>query len=358
MVLLSIFVVTFVGLLFFFRFLSPGKLPLFYDEHGQLLAGSMNEKTWVDVYGTRQGLILRGVNMTNPVLLFVHGGPGMPEFFMFEKHIWGLEDHFILCWWDQRGAGLSYSSEIPEASMTISQMIADGEVVTRYLMERFKKEKIYIMGHSWGSFLGIQIVQKYPHLYHAYIGVAQIAYQKESEKIAYAYMIKHHHILSSKLIQRLLKYPILDSDERFYLYTEDFVRDEVMLLLGVGVMRNMDSLFTGIIIPLLRCRVYTIKEKINFLKGKIFSRKCKGLHREMYEDNLMRRIDRLEIPIFFLCGEHDLTVSFELSRTFFERIEAPEKKFYTFIDSAHSPHLEEPERFVKIMCEEVKGLES
>ena len=237
--------------------------------------------------------------------------------------------------------------------MTIKQMIDDGEVVTRYLMDRFKKEKIYIMGHSWGSFLGIQIVEKYSHLYHAYIGVAQIAYQKESEKIAYAYMLKHHHSLNSKLVQRLLKYPILDSEEPFYPYTEDFIRDEVMLMLGVGVMRKMDTVFTGIMLPLLRCRAYTVKEKTDFFKGKIFSRKCKALHREMYENNLMKRIERLKIPLFFICGQHDLTVSFELSKKFFEQLEAPKKKFYAFIYSAHSPHLEEPDRFVKIMSEDV-----
>lgn len=101
----------------------------------------------------------------------------------------GLEDHFTVVWWDQRGAGLSFIKDIDKSTITTNQYIDDTIAVTNYLRERFGQKKIYLMAHSWGSYFGIQAVQKAQQLYNAYIGIGQVTYYDESERLAYEYML-------------------------------------------------------------------------------------------------------------------------------------------------------------------------
>ena len=134
---------------------SPGSPAPLVDAAGQPRGGSLSEKVFVRINGVRQGMIIQSTDIAHPVLLFLHGGPGMPEFFLNTAHPSGLEQEFTVVWWDQRGAGLSYSPDIPPASMTVAQLIADTIAVTHWLRLRFGKDRIILVGHSWGSFLGI-----------------------------------------------------------------------------------------------------------------------------------------------------------------------------------------------------------
>ena len=103
--------------------------------------GSISEKIFLNINGVRQGMFIRSKNVTNPVLLYLHGG--MPDYFLTERYPTGLEDIFTVVWWEQRGSGLSYSSNIPRESITLDQMISDTKEVTNYLRKRFGQEKIY-----------------------------------------------------------------------------------------------------------------------------------------------------------------------------------------------------------------------
>ena len=104
---------------------SPGKPEPFLDENGNPLAGSISEKIHVKINGMEQGMFIKSKDINNPVLLFVHGGPGMPEYWLTQFHPTGLEDHFTVVWWEQRGAGLSYSPDIQPETMTAEQIISD-----------------------------------------------------------------------------------------------------------------------------------------------------------------------------------------------------------------------------------------
>ena len=108
----------------------------------------INEKLFLNINGVRQGMFLKGADIHNPVLLYLHGGPGSPEIAFDSDSPSGLDKMFIVCWWEQRGAGISYSKKIPAESMCIKQLVEDAIAVTDYLQERFKKEKIYLLGHS------------------------------------------------------------------------------------------------------------------------------------------------------------------------------------------------------------------
>jgi hypothetical protein len=108
---LSVLLILVGGLWFF----SPGRSSSIVDEGGRPVVGSLSEQIRVTINGVEQGMFIRGRDATKPVLLFVHGGAGMPEYFLFQKYSTArevLEEHFTVCWWERRGAGLSYSAHL------------------------------------------------------------------------------------------------------------------------------------------------------------------------------------------------------------------------------------------------------
>jgi pimeloyl-ACP methyl ester carboxylesterase len=147
-----------VGVLLLWSY--PGKPTPFVDENGSPLAGSISEKIFVNINGVEQGMFIKSKDVNNPVLLYLHGG--MPDYFLTQRYPTGLEDYFTVVWWEQRGSGISYSADIPPETMTLEQMISDTLEVTNYLRQRFGKEKIYLMGHSGGTFIGIQTAAQAP----------------------------------------------------------------------------------------------------------------------------------------------------------------------------------------------------
>lgn len=129
---------------------SRGKSLPFIDEKGNIQPVSISEKIRVEINGIEQGMFIRGRNIHNPVLLYLHGG--MPEYFLTERYPTGLENYFTVVWWEQRGSGLSYYANMSLEMITQEQMISDTKELTRYLLRRFGREKIYLLGHSGGEF--------------------------------------------------------------------------------------------------------------------------------------------------------------------------------------------------------------
>ena len=331
-----------VGVLFV---MSPGKPAPFLDENGNLLAGSISGKIHLNVNGVDQGMFIKGKDVTNPVLLYLHGG--MPEYFLTQKYPTGLEDYFTVVWWEQRGSGLSYSANIPPESMTLEQMISDTKEVTNYLRKRFGQEKIYLMGHSGGTFIGIQVAAQAPELYHAYLSVAQMSYQLKSEKLAYDYMLQQYKEKANKhMVRKLESAPVTLTDGIPDSYLS--WRDEAMHSLGVGTTHDMNSVITGIFLPSLTCREYSLIEKVNMWRGKSRSG-VSSLWDTMLATDMTKRVPELNIPVYFFHGIYDYTVSYILAKDYFEKLRAPMKGFYTFEQSAHSPLFEEPERMQQIL---------
>jgi len=324
---------------------SPGKSEPFVDSKGIPIAGSVSEKTFVTIGGIRQGMFIQSKNIHNPVLLYLHGG--IPDYFLTKRYPTGLEDYFTVVWWDQRGAGLSYNANIPKESMTLKQMISDTREVTNYLRKRFGQEKIYLMGRSGGTFIGMHVAAQAPELYHAYIGVAQMSDQLESERLAYEYMVEQYKAMGNKkMVRKLESAPVTRSGgtPRPYL----LLRDKAMHTIGIGTTRNMNSIISGIFLPSLTCRDYTFTEKINLWRAKAKA----GVHPlwdTILATDLVKQVPELKIPVYFFHGIYDYTVSYNLAKNYFEKIKAPVKGFYTFEKSAHSPMFEEPVRMQEIL---------
>jgi pimeloyl-ACP methyl ester carboxylesterase len=321
----------------------------FLDENGRPLRGSISEKIFVDINGVRQGMFIQSKDAAHPVLLYLHGG--LPEYFLTDRYPTGLENDFTVAWWEQRGAGLSYSPGIPPETMTLEQFIADTLSVTDYLRNRFSKEKIYLMAHSGGTFVGLQTAARAPEAYYAYIGVAQVVHQLESERLAYEYMLgRFRDTGNSSMVRKLEAAPVTMTAGTPDGYLA--VRDRAMHGLGVGTTHDMNSVFRGIFWPSLRSPHYTLSEKTKMWRGKLSSG-VSVLWDEMLAIDLADRVADLALPAYFFHGVYDYTVNCRLAKDYAERLNAPLKGFYTFERSAHSPILEEPQKAQRIMHEDV-----
>ncbi|MDR2929794.1 MAG: alpha/beta hydrolase [Propionibacteriaceae bacterium] len=309
----------------------------------------LEEKVFLSINESRQGMILTSRDTRNPVLLFLHGGPGSPEVALSGKHPTGLEDLFTVCWWEQRGAGLSYRRGLSKTTMTIDQMIADTIAVTLYLRQRFGQARIYLMGHSWGSLLGTLTVSQAPELFKAYIGVGQIVRQAESERIAYRHMLDVFRANGDKtMVRRLDKHPIDQGapiDEGYMM-----LRSAALNKLGIGMTRRPPSMME-LPLALMRCRWYSWPDRLRYVQGMIFSNRC--LWSDVLAFDLEAQAPSLTIPAYIMHGAYDYQVSYDLSRQYAQALVAPLKGFYTFRHSAHSPCFEEPERMCQILRDDV-----
>jgi pimeloyl-ACP methyl ester carboxylesterase len=347
--ILSIFLVCILILAGVLLACSPGKAKPFLDESGKPLAGSISEKIWVKINGVEQGMFIKSKDSTNPVLLYLHGG--MPDYFLTNKYPTGLEDIFTVVWWEQRGSGLSYNADIPRETMTLEQMISDTKELTNYLRKRFGQEKIYLMGHSGGTFIGIQVASMTPELYHAYIGVAQMSDQLNSERLAYEYMLeKFRENGNTKMVRKLESAPVSMKNGIPDAYAAS--RDQAMHSLGIGTTHDMKSVIRGIFLPSLISPDYTIIEKVNMWLGKSRSG-ISILLANMLTSDLSMQVPELKLPVYFFEGIYDYTCSYTEAKSYFEKLKAPMKGFYTFEKSAHSPLFEEPEKMQQILREDV-----
>jgi pimeloyl-ACP methyl ester carboxylesterase len=351
---LTVLIVLFImlaGILFLF---SPGKVTPINDQNGKQVQGNISEKVYLNINGTRQGMFIRSRNPANPVLLYLHGG--MPDYFLTEKYPTGLEELFTVVWWEQRGSGMSYAPDIPESAMTLDQMVSDTKELTHYLLKRFNKKKIYLMGHSGGTFIGIHTAAQFPELYFAYIGVAQMSNQLKSEVIAYTFMLSQFRERGERgMVKKLEAAPVSLKDGIPDAYLR--LRDPAMHSLGIGTTRDMKSVITGIFLPSLKFREYTLKEKWNLWLGKSHSG-ISILWNQMVATDLSVKVPELTIPVYFMEGKFDYTCSYTEAKSYFLKLKAPLKGFYTFEYSAHSPLFEEPAKFRKIMTQDVLGLDN
>ncbi len=303
-----------LGLVGLVLVLSPGRPRPFLDEHGRPLPNSLSEKVFVEINGVRQGMFIKSKNTANPVLLYLHGG--LPDYFLTERYPTGLEDLFTVVWWEQRGSGLSYSPDIPPESQTTEQLIADTLAVTDYLRSRFGKEKIYLMGHSGGSFFGIQMAARAPERYHAYIGMSQMVDQLESERLAYEYMLRQFRANgNTEMVRKLEAAPVTREGGAPEAHLT--LRDDAMHPLGIGTMHEMHSVITGVFLPSWLNHDYTLLEKVNLWRGK-FRFKVHFLWSEMKTTDLAEKVPELAVPVYFLDGIYDYTCSYALQKSYLQ----------------------------------------
>lgn len=300
--------------------------------------------------GIEQYATIRGVDKSNPVLLYLHGGPGMPEVALAKEYSTFLEENFVVVHWEQRGAGKTYAL-YGDKGVNLKQIISDTKEISLLLAKEFKQEKIHLLGHSWGSFLGMLTLHKYPELFHNYIGIGQVCNQYKAEEISLAW-IKEQALKSGKkrVIKRAESFQLPAKDGPIESWLKIMSKERAFVVYFGGIIYGKNSSIK-ILKDLLFASEYTLSEKFKLFKGSLTSFKAFWL--DVIAMDFCQMIQKVEIPIYILQGKYDYATATSVSKEFFDQLEAPKKKFILFEHSAHSPHFEEEEKFNLFLKEEI-----
>lgn len=342
------YIILFIFVLLIFLFLKPGYTSKIISPNKEVKC--ISELIKIEIGSSQQFILIRSENINNPILLFVHGGPGTSQLTQIKNNTKSIEKHFTVVNWDQRGAGKSYYAVKDKSKMNINQFVLDLIELTEYLTKRFDKQKIIIVGHSWGTVISSFAIQKRPELYSAYIGVGQVSNMLEGEKISYNWTLEQ-----TKLNDDLKSYNLLKSfGEPPYSgnWKKKFMTQRQILGKYGGEFYNSKSgAFLVVIKNLLISSEYTVKDWINFFRG-IFE-SVELLMPELLKVNLFESVKEVEIPVYIMLGRHDFEVPSILSQKYFEVIKAPSKELIWFENSSHLPNTEERDLFNKYLVEHI-----
>jgi pimeloyl-ACP methyl ester carboxylesterase len=299
----------------------------------------------VRIGGIDQWVSIRGADRKNPVLLYIHGGPGYVSIPMSWWFTHGLEEYFTVVQWDQRAAGKTYLLTDPATvapTLTPERMIADTEEMAAWARKQFGKDKIFVLGHSWGTFLGLQLAVRHPEWLYAYIGVCQLIDGPESERRGWRFAIdaarRDGNADAVRELQSIAPYgapgqtiPIKD------LLLE---RKWVGYYGGVMAYRQGNSA-DGDLAQL--SPDYTDQEISHIWDGNKFATPYL-LPGVIALD--LTKTNKLSVPLILFEGRHDRNVNSDVAAAWFDTVQAPEKHLVWFEHSGHMPMTEESGKFL------------
>ncbi|MCH9812665.1 MAG: alpha/beta hydrolase [Epsilonproteobacteria bacterium] len=307
----------------------------------------IDEAKFLTIGDVDQFVLIRGQDINNPLLLILHGGT--TETAHFAKFNRDLESEFTVVYWDQRGEGRSKHQGIDLSSLTLQRYLEDIHILTCYLKDRFCQQKIFLLAHSMGTLFGMKVIEKYPKDYIAYIAISQVADPIKSDNFGYDTLLQtakeSNHLKDVQKIDALKR--ITDKN----LSTLDLIKRTnglIGLSLNYGGLYYQSSFFKLLklaLFPILTFKPYSFYDKVKALKK---DRQRIALY---YQHNLIDTIFTVEVPIFFIHGREDFIINYALTKAYYEKLEAPYKRFITFEKSAHFPPFEEVERFNNILLE-------
>lgn len=302
--------------------LTRGGTPPIEGEH------AVAELTTVELGGAEQWILIRGQDRRNPALLWLHGGPGMPAMYLAHAFQQELEHDFVVVHWDRLGAGKSYGAA-GERPISVRRRIDDTIELTNVLRERFGQERIYLLGHSWGSYLGLLTVRERPDLYRAFIGTGVIAGARaEADSVRRSWIAGQAETAGDSVLLARLAEGAAPSEDDIFRHG--------------GGLRGAESFR-----PLLRIGLtapeYTLADALNVRRG------VQLVHERMEYDvspvPLEGEVERVEVPVAFLLGRHDYTTPSTLAAAYLDRLDAPYTSVVWLDSSAHFPFLSAPGPF-------------
>ncbi|GGP25289.1 alpha/beta fold hydrolase [Silvimonas amylolytica] len=317
------------------------------DQQGAVIPGSIASLEAIQLGGVRQWILIRGKSMTNPILLKLHGGPGQAEMatVAFNRQ---LEDEFVVVEWDQRGAGKSADAINPERAMTTDQFVQDTHELTRLLLQRFHQRQLILVGHSWGSIIGLLAVQKYPQDYQAFVSTGQIVSFSQGMAVSYAFLLDEAKRRgNTEALDQLSQigpppYQGPDSKSR---------RDVYEKWLGhFGALWHGNTGFdrVGWMISSVE---YAWPEKLAFERAA--ERSFDLLLPQLATTDLATTVPKVDVPVYFAVGRYDHLAPYEISQAYFTHLQAPAKTWVWFENSAHFPQWEEPQKFHDLLTQKV-----
>lgn len=314
---------------------------------GEALPGSVAELTNVEIDGHDLGLMIRGNDVDNPVLLFLAGGPGGSELGAMRRHAEGLEEDFVVATLDQRGTGSSHDELEPTDTLTLDRAVADVIEVTNYLRDRFNEEQIYLVGQSWGATLGVLSVQADPTLFEAFVGVGQMVSQRETDRILYQDTLAW--------AQREGNQDLVDQLTQIGPPPYDDVADYETALSYEHQVDSYDhsanSEGAGGFSENLLVEEYTLLEQVHTLGA--FLDVFHTLYPQLQDIDFRFDATELDVPVFLVQGKYEARGRSALAEEWFKMLQAPHKKLIVLDTSGHRPIFEQPDEFHAVMVNDV-----
>lgn len=304
---------------------------------------------FIEINGCRQFLSIRSAGDGLPILLYLHGGPGDAALPLVAKYNRSLEEHFTVVIWEQRGAGKSYYPFGEGENITLSLFLEDLDAITAYVLNKFKQERLYLAGHSWGSVLGLQFCRLHPERLHAYIGCGQVVNMEKSSRLAHEYAMRE--AMRNGDVRSLKKLKRIDCS-----YTGEHWLDDLLLVTG-QVVKYKGSLYGyknyyPFVKEMILSREYSIADLIQRQRGALQS--IRRLWPELMTVNF-EGVTSFPVPIVFVEGRHDHHVSSDLARAYFDTV-TTRKQFFWFENSCHFPQWSEASRFTEVICSALQNL--
>lgn len=307
------------------------------------------KEEYVKINGIDQYLFHSGTSYDNPVMLFLHGGPGEPEDLFAHAFQNKWEEIFTVVHWDQRGAGKTLIKN-PDKYPTIDLMLKDLYEIIKYLKKVYNKQKIGIFGHSWGSALGSVFIRKYPEDVAYYIGTGQMINTIEGEYIIYKkikeLILQANDKKTLKKLEALGEYP-----------GSEFKSDSSKKIMKMRMFMNKYNLVnlgvkTGfsIFITVFKSPIFKLSDIPALIKS---IKANKGLQKFLFEFDLKSKSPEYKIPIYYILGEDDWQTPCDVAKEYFNTIKAPHKEIYMIPNAGHMAMVDQPEAFFSAL-EKVK----
>jgi pimeloyl-ACP methyl ester carboxylesterase len=322
--------------------------PPITDAQGNPLPGSIAVLEKVSLNGSEQWVSIRGKDTNNPVLLFLAGGPGGSQLATARFALNGLEEHFVVVNWEQPGAGKSFDA-VKRATLTPERYIEDAYTLVEHLRQRFGDEKMYVLGESWGSALGIMLVQRYPELFHAFIGTGQMVAFLENDLMCYDFALNwaREQGNTGKIDTLLRQGPppyygkdVAWKEAAFLTDTYSYMNQ------NPAIQDNGANTFRDLAAP-----EYGLYDKVSWFRGVIET--LGVVYPQLWEVDLRVQAAQLDVPVYFLIGRHDINAPTVLAEEYYSLLEAPHKEIVWFEHSGHTPWVHESGRFVQVMVDTV-----
>ena len=307
----------------------PGRTPPLRDADGNTIPGSVARLEEIELGGSSQWILIRGADRANPVLLFLHGGPGMPAMYLAHDFQRQMERDFTIVHWDRRGAGKSFSAGADPSTLTVRRTRDEAIELTEWLRREFGQERIYLLGHSWGSYLGMLLVEHRPDLFAAFVGTGQMAADVERVRA-----------VQRNGVRRLAEAEGDDATVARLAAGEPPTESD---LFRYGVeLRGARSMW-----PIIRTGLgaseYNLIDAFNLGRGA--SRVSNLMEHDVISGPLDREVLSLQVPVYFLLGRHDLNTPSTLAARYLDDLDAPLKKLVWMEDSAHFPFWTQADAF-------------
>jgi proline iminopeptidase len=309
----------------------------------------------IPISDTKQWISVRGRDRRNPILLMIHGGPASPEIPSSWAFQDGWEDFFTVVQWDQRGSGKTFLGNDPQKvapTLTLNRITEDAAEVVRYLRSHYQKDKVFVLGHSWGSLVGLSLAHRHPEMLYAYVGMGQVVNGRANETASYAQTLRLAEQAGNteavNELKALTPYP--EADGSVPLDKLGAERKWVMFFGGLSYGRK-DWAYYERLFQL--SPAYTSADVAAVDQGSALS--LPRLFPDMVKFDYSG-VTQWQCPIILFLGRHDLTTPSTVAAEWFGKIRAPSKKLVWFENSAHMMMVEEPGQMLVHLVEDVRPL--